>query len=376
MNRLAGSLRQTLGIVALGTTASLASVAFTDGLPATYGQSIRLTDTRTQVEAEPFDLLGEPGVAPHVGAPPASSLTPYPDYGVPGGVLGADAGFSCPDRWYVVAEAFWLSREESDSFTLSNFMAVEDFDFEISGRVTIGRTYDCLDGWEFTYTGPFRWEAAGAAAFPNGLFAEFQPGPGLTTADLSTFYGADIQTQFHTSELHMAEAYRRWWGWDVFSVKLGGKYLNLDEGFELRSLNDGELGQLIVEGDNHIGLAALGIDMMSPMGRWTFGAKLTGSIGINFNDGNFIVVNDGTPIVARGDSSEEFAWMVDGGFYTIYRLTNRLSLHAGYEAWYLWGVNVPSEQDYSFITLDSGKSFDEKGHIFFHGATAGIEFVW
>lgn len=392
---MSGSLRRTLGPVMILAAIGVSSGLFSGALDRSAdAQTVRLTDSGTTqlstnsartARNQPGELGIVPGgvidgvmpSGPIDGTVMPSELMPGSDFAMPGGVAGADCGFGCPSRWYVVAEAMYLNRQNTDDgFRLSNFLFETDFDYELGGRITVGRTYDCLDGWEATYTGHFRWEDDDAFFNPNQMNALFVPGNGVFPADLSTFYFADFQAHRHVAEMDMVEAYQRWWGWDVISVKAGGKYINLEEGYGLISVSNGNVGEFLYEGDNHIGLVAGGIDLLAPIGRWTFGSKLGGGMGINFNDGGLVVVNDGNLVIGSGDSSEEFAWMAEVGFYSIFRLTERISLHAGYEAFYLWGLNIAAEQDFTFLNFDSGTGFDEKGHALFHGATAGVEIVW
>src|SRR5690606_19804054 len=105
---------------------------------------------------------------------------------------------------------------------------------------------------------------------------------------------------------------------------------------DLFSLSGNEFGMFSSEMTNDLGLVQLGIDMMAPLGPWTFGAKLNGAVGINFNTGDAFLRNAGQTVIDNGSSSEEFAFLAEAGVFGIYRLTDSISLHAGYEAWYVW----------------------------------------
>jgi hypothetical protein len=292
------------------------------------------------------------------------------------GKFVGDFGMGCPPRWYAVAEAFALRRQGDSNFSLSNGDRFDSHDYDLAGRVTIGRTYDCLDGWEASYAGPFRWSQRLGSVSDGNLQTFLLPGIGLTEGDFAAFNNADVHLQRRTSSLHSGEINRRWWGWDVFSLKIGARYLRIEEDIELLSFSGNDFGAFSSEYQNNLGLAQLGIDMMSPLGPWTFGAKLNGGIGVNFNSGDAVLVNNNRTVLNNGSSSEHFAFLLEAGIFSIYRLTERISLHAGYEAWYVWGLALPTDQQLSPMHFDSGLSYYERGDLFYHGGTLGVEIVW
>jgi hypothetical protein len=79
-------------------------------------------------------------VVDEMGMHPEPDWNSYP--------AGADFGMGCPPRWYAIGEAFALRRQGDSNFSLSNGGRFDSFDYELAGRITVGRTYDCLDGWE------------------------------------------------------------------------------------------------------------------------------------------------------------------------------------------------------------------------------------
>jgi hypothetical protein len=199
---------------------------------------------------------------------------------------------------------------------------------------------------------------------------------GLAPEDFSAFNNANFHQQYRNSRLLSGEFNRRWWGWDVFSLKLGARYLRIEEGVDLLSFTDDQFGIFSSEMTNNLGMVQLGFDMMSPLGPWTFGAKINGAIGINFNTGDAFLRNDGRTVLDNGSSSEELAFLAEAGVFAIYRLTDQISLHAGYEAWYVWGLALPVDQRFSPVHFDTALSYYEKGDLFYHGGTLGVEFVW
>ncbi len=317
-------------------------------------------------------LIGGEGASMSVSDP--MGMEPQGDWGLMSG--GADFGLGCPPRTYAIAEAFALRREGNSNFSLSSGGRFDSYDYDLAGRITIGRTYDCLDGWEASYAGPFRWKQEFTSFSDGNLQTFLLPGRALTDGDFAAFNNADSHRQTRTSELHSGEVSRRWWGWDVFSMKLGARYLRVEEGYELFSQSGGGFGTFQRDFQNDIGLVQLGIDMMAPLGPWTFGAKVNGGVGINFNSGSLLLADNGGVTLDNSNSSEQFAFLIEAGLFSIYRLTDRVSIHAGYEAWYLWGVATPYGQDNTPVNFDSGLSYYERDDIFYHGGTLGLEIVW
>src|SRR6056297_1921273 len=73
---------------------------------------------------------------------------------------GSGGGLACPtcDPYcYVRAEALYMRRNGLDNFTRSRNFRLGDHDFEIGPRITIGQVPDCVNGTEFTFTGPLEW---------------------------------------------------------------------------------------------------------------------------------------------------------------------------------------------------------------------------
>jgi hypothetical protein len=293
--------------------------------------------------------------------------------------MGADAGKSCPPRWYAQGDSFWLAREHDEhdvEFTLSQAFELPDFDYDQNYRVTLGHTSDCLDGWEATYVGGGRWRETVAVTGAD-LDSLLVPGPGFVAADFSAFNTSAFHLQSHESELHSLEVNRRWWGWDVYSVKLGGRIIRLDDEFLFFSQQaGGDQGLLVIDAENNLGLMQLGIDLMRPYGRLTVGGKVVGGLGINFNDADVLIVNANDVQANRGNDSVEFAFLVEAGLYSVYRATNHISLHIGYETWFLGELALATEQTPGAVDVFFGRSFDETDELFIHGARAGVEFVW
>lgn len=286
------------------------------------------------------------------------------------------ASAACPPRWYLIGDAFALQREGQEGTTDSRAFRLPDWDFQLFGRFTVGHTRDCLNGWEVTYVGGGKWRNS-ATVTGTGLTSQIAPGVDIDPSDLSAFNNAVLHFQQYESELHSAEVSRKWFGWDVLSVRNGVRWIHLDDEFTFFSVNNlGAQGLEIVDLQNDLILWQLGIDLMRPLGPLTYGGKLAGGIGLNINNGRYFVSNGPSTIVNNSSDSEEFAYLVEAGYFAYYRLTPCVTVRVGYEGWLIGGLALAADQIRDPLTSASGFSFDEHGVIFVHGGSAGLEIVW
>ncbi len=104
----------------------------------------------------------------------------------------------CDVSWYIGYEALWLRPEGDDNFSLTQFARMPEFDYELGefgGRITAGRLFDCTNGFEVVYTGPYEW-TRGVNVLGNGnLDSRFSPNDGYTGASINAFNDADQHVQ-------------------------------------------------------------------------------------------------------------------------------------------------------------------------------------
>ena len=70
-----------------------------------------------------------------------------------------DCYMPCEPAYYGIAEALFMNRTNS-GFTRRADFAMDDFDWELGARFTLGRRFDCVDGYELVYAGGFHWDNA------------------------------------------------------------------------------------------------------------------------------------------------------------------------------------------------------------------------
>lgn len=289
--------------------------------------------------------------------------------------IGAAACDCCPPEFYVTAEYLAINREGHGGIALSQSQQLGEFHYRQGFRATIGWKNDCLDGYEITFTRPFRWQRDEFVTGTN-IQSNFVNAPAFT-ASLAGFDNAVFHNQSYSSEYYSGEFNRRWWGWDVFSVKAGIRYVNIDEEYEFISVNNGAVrGEFNVETDNHLLGPQLGLDFARPMGRWTLQSRVVGAIFVNINDSQTTLSNGGVQHINNSANGEHFAWMVESGIYGVYNFNDRLSGRIGYEGWFVDGVAIAVHQHLNPVDASMGQSTNTAGEIFYHGASAGFDLLW
>jgi hypothetical protein len=285
--------------------------------------------------------------------------------------LPADCSYSCPAAWTVEFESLFLNREGGDRFTVSQAFALSDFDYESGFRVTVHRHFDCLEGWDVTYAGGIEWIERGQVA-GAGLNSVF----GAVGVDISTFDNATQHTQSFQSTLDSIELTRKWYGWDVFAVGLGVRYLNVEEEFLFSSVSPAGAGTLGIETNNNMGGVQLSLEMKIPIGAWTTMTRFKGGLFGNAADAQTLLTNAGTQQLANSGDDLGFGSIVEFGYYQRYRVTENISLQGGYEFWWLSGLAVAPDQVQGILTPATGSRVNGKSDTWYHGATFGVEVIY
>ena len=295
-------------------------------------------------------------------------------------------GFSCPDSWYVRVEMPHYVREGNKGISYSTGFRLDDFSFEPGGRLVLGRQRDCLEGWELTFTGMFEWEVEderdhrsdGDTGNPD-FYTTLVP----VDVDASSFLGAPYQYSRFRSRFDSLELVTKRWGWDVISCTSGIRYIDVDEEFELYSIDtDESIGHLQMNTQNKALGYQLGVDVYYPVGRWTMEANLKGSVNANLARGQFRLENGGPwpdfgTLYGNDFTTVRFSGLVELGYHMNYQLSERIKLRAGYEAIFLYGMAAAVEQlRDGTLQVNTGTHADTERWVNYHGGTFGLEFSW
>jgi hypothetical protein len=315
---------------------------------------------------------GAPGIfQDHPEASPYSPDLEAQSPWEPGLAFSGNEG--CPPAWRGRAEWLQFTRSESGD-SLTSAFTFDDFDYQQGVRFTLDRRWDCTHGWEFVYAGLSDWRQETVAAGAGTLNATLTAGPGVS---LSAFFSADSQQQIYDSDLHSFEAAYKCWGWNVIAVGWGSRYINLDEQLLFRSESAvNGIGLVQVATENHLVLSQVGVDMMFPLGRWSFDSSWKAALGANLGDSRVLVSNGGATQLFRRDEDIEFAALIEGATYLRFFVTPRLAVRAGYEFWYIYGVGLAPGQLDLTISSQTGRDFRGDNDILIHGFSVGVEYGW
>jgi hypothetical protein len=283
----------------------------------------------------------------------------------------------CDVSWYVNYDALWLRRSNDSYFSLSRNSYLPDFDYEFGGRYTVGQLWDCVNGWEAVYTGPFDWQRQNAVLGPGNLQSRFIPSAGYTAAEIDTFNNADQHVQAWQSELNSFELNRRWWTWDVISTMIGVRYVDYQEQFLFLSDSAQGLGRYQNNVQNRMAGAQIGADMLYPVSlRANFGIRGKAGVYANFDEQNVLLQNAATTLLNAGDNSVDVAGLIEMGVFTTYQIVPSVRLTAGYEFWYMPGVVTVPGQSPEIVNPSTGTRLDNDSEVFLHGGSLGVQVLF
>lgn len=298
----------------------------------------------------------------------------------------------CPSSWYGSAAFAYFSNNSSENVTRSRRFAIDDFDFVEGMQITFGKMFDCTEGWEVIYTGPFQWRTGASFNDPfnvvngvgqggnlNSTWVLIDPAQGgLVPAEVSAFNNATFHSQRYEASLNSIEFHSKTWGWDVFAVTLGVRYLRYDEEYAFTGINRlGQTGVFQTTTDNNLLGPQLGVEFRYPfLPGWSISSRYKGGVYANFIDTNTQLVNNGAAILNNGADDVALGAMAEIGTRVSRNFGNRASVFAGYDLYYIYGLALAGEQTSNVLVRSSGRSLEDEGDIWLSGITAGVELSW
>lgn len=301
-------------------------------------------------------VSGDPGFGIRSGTNPATGY-PYHDAARPGELYGSEPVLAPPPGYglntdcpgcesihYVAAEALYFRHDGDGSLRRSTLFNVgeDELDYEWAGRLTIGRRFDCVNGYEAIYAGPLKWE--------------------------DTAPGERFQADLNSLEFN-----RTYFGWDVVKALIGIRTMLYDEelinGDFIPAVDD----FLTQHTDNFLIGPQIGLELYYPLAnRVSIHSKLKGGLLLNFYDSDTrLFFADPDDNISVDDDDTEITGFGEIGTMLTYQLTDSITAAAGYELWYLSGVATAYDRA---VNLGSSPSADED--VLIHGATAGIEIAF
>ena len=285
----------------------------------------------------------------------------------------------CDVSWYVNYEALWLRREGDKNFTMSRFNRMKEFDYELGdygGRVTAGRLFDCHNGFEAVYTGPYKWQRTSDVS--GVLQSNFVPTGDYNLNSIDTFNNASRHVQTYEAKFNSYEMNRTWWTWDVLQTLVGLRYVNYEEDYAL-STSRGGVGNGLFQAsvnNNAIG-PQIGAQLIRPASlRVNYGFK--GKIGVlaNFNNSSTFMTNNGNLLLNSTDESVDISGIAEMGAFGSYQIVPSVRLIAGYEFIYLPRFATVPGQDVAAVNLNSGTEVRTDSDVFLHGGSVGVQILY
>jgi hypothetical protein len=292
---------------------------------------------------------------------------------------GGSCGSGCFPSWYASAEAIYFQREPESS-RIAPGAPADEFDFEWGGRLTVGRYFDCVSGFEVSFLGGLEYEQSGTIVDPTGAGALGSPFGDIGGLGANALFGNAVAQQLvYDSRMNNLEFNYVENGWNVVTMLVGTRYINLDERFRFGALGPaGQTAVLDIQTENHLIGVQVGGDIRHPVfRRGMFGTKLKLGGFINPAQTRLVVGSAPGGVAINNDDDDlgVSALIESGAFYQV-QLLPGASVRVGYEFWYIWGLALAPDQTDFVLGADEGSSTDVEGDTWFYGPTAGVEIAW
>lgn len=319
---------------------------------------------------------------------------------------------ACGPRWYdISAEFYFLTRDNagrnidfaSDGIDGPRVLSSGDLEYQEEPGYRVTARYDlgAASNLEAGYLGGFFWRStAQATSGINDLYSVMSdfgltPPTGFVETDQTYLQRLTYDTQLDSAEFN----YRHQWVSPGLRLQgswlVGFRYTLLDESFGYETYADAHTDQ--VNGgprgpgfmNYHTGATnnLFGVQV----GGDAYGCLLPGlTVGGELKAGGYVNhARQHTNITATSvvgsleedARSDDIAMIAEAGLIAVYQVAPGWSFRAGYQFIYFDGVALASENFNSNAEFLGGATprvvtINENGAAFFHGYTAGVEWLW
>lgn len=305
-----------------------------------------------------------------------------------------DGCATCNPFCYGRVEAVYMRRGDLDNFTRSRTagLMLDEPDFEVAPRITIGTAPDCVSGFEASFVGPLNFDTSRTAVGANGrtLIADTEQADGIfrlyddPTGPVPT--PDSVQFQRYRSDYWSVEASKTSMAWDIAKLLFGPRYIRFDEQYDYTGASNAATslrsGSIDTRARNNLIGLQIGADIFSPVARST-SAYFRGRAGGFYNDAesttyvNNSVFPMGGPAVNAAryggrDSHGGFAAMFEIGGGLQYQISEMFSVHGGGELWYLTQVATAEDQIPTVVGIGAAyRGTKASDDVFFAGFNVG-----
>jgi hypothetical protein len=259
-------------------------------------------------------------------------------------------------------------------------------EFDAGARITIGRRIFGCYRLEGTYWGSYQWRddaaAINAGAGLSTLLSGGFGNPAVANLDANSFVAIQSGTQMNNGELNLL-----YWidmppgGLDV-SLLVGGRYLDVQDQFNLGMINAVAENRLQVNTDNNMAFLQVGLvsDWLVASRMWV---NFTMKGGIGNNDADLVSSFDvttggGTVSNVFADNQNRTVWLGDLSLFANFQMTPWLVARIGYQALFLSGLAVASDNIETNNALLTGGpiQLNDSTNGVFHGPLIGLMGNW
>jgi len=288
----------------------------------------------------------------------------------------------CCPLWIVSAEAMYLRRSNArdqilatDQTTGATRLSTSDFndDYDVIPRLQVIRQWSNCNGWDVNMFG--------ISSFDSDVLTGSSPeyiAPGITLPSTApgTVFRTRYETRFDSIELN----YRR--------GSCRHRYLTLIAGFRWLELSDEldvdqtapiQRDLFAIDTDNHMYGFQTGFDavLWNRGPRFYVDSMLRAGIFYNRADQStyapvFTPAPPGLFVDRLSARASHTSFFGELGIHGVYRLTNRISIRAGYRLMWLEGVALaPNQIPVNSLIGPGTAALDTGGSLFLDGATLG-----
>lgn len=337
----------------------------------------------------------------------------HPGHHILGLILPYAEGGLCAPRWFDLrAEAVQMRREKVSrqmDFTSDGILGPIvlssdslNFDPEWGFRAVAALQVGAGSNIEFNYLGAFNFASAAAASSPTdnlfSVFSDFGADPflGFGETDRSYYQNIAYSSNLNSYELSFR---RRWEGRNCRlqgSWLAGIRYLQVVEDFDYRTRSNVLNPQTLLTeqysldyavGTNNslTGFQVGGDAWITVIPGFSFGGELKAGIYGNHAHQNTLIqattLAGGFYETTAGDDA---AFVGEANLMAIYRINYNWTFRAGYNLMFVDGLALaienfntsPPALSNPTLVPDRVPFFNDNGNIFYHGWSAGVEWLW
>ncbi len=327
-----------------------------------------------------------------------------------------DCGTSSPPTWYASVEMMALLRDQKDDLVMQTLGPGEivaldtgdvDAEFDAGLRLTFGVSLNDLYRLEGTYLGAYEWDQSAATRdlSPNSQggtgnlfspFSNFGRPVAFIGADFNNFASIEMESKWDSVELNVRRRLivpRYTWAPQRYccvanSFSVGLRYMQLDERFGYVSSSSLPAGGSVIRSNTgtqndlfgvQIGLQSQflkrgqgWVDFEIKGGIYQNQASLSSTYRNTNGSGALLAQAQGT------DSRDRTAFMGEISLMYNHNITSRLVCRVGYNAYWLSGVALASQNLETNIDLLSlgPPQLNDDGDVVYHGPSIGLVYAY